>query len=140
MSELKTKRSDDSVEAFIAAVENEQRRADSIELLSIFEEATGLAPALWGSIVGYGQYHYRSQRSRQEGDWPLTGFSPRKASLTIYIMPGFDSFKHELTRLGKHKISVSCLYITNLANIDRAVLVSIIRKSVEYMKREYPAA
>lgn len=137
MSELKTKRTDDSVEAFLGAVENKQRREDSIALLDIFERATSMKPALWGSIVGYGQYHYKSERSSQEGDWPLTGFSPRKANLTVYVMPGFDTYQDQLARLGKHKTSVSCLYINKLSDIDTTVLENIIRDSVKAMKQQY---
>lgn len=137
MRELKTKRTDDSVEAFLGTVENKQRREDSIALLDIFERATGMKPALWGSIVGYGQYHYKSERSSQEGDWPLTGFSPRKVNLTIYVMPGFDTYQDQLAKLGKHKTSVSCLYINKLSDVDTKVLESIIRDSVKAMKRQY---
>ena len=74
---------------FLDAVENEQRRKDGFDLLEIFKQVTGMQPALWGdSIVGFGEYHYKSERSSQEGDWPLTGFSPRKRNMTVYIMPG----------------------------------------------------
>ena len=141
MSELKTQRTNDSVEAFIASVENDQRREDAINLLGIFEKATGMKPVLWGSsIIGYGQYHYKSERSSQEGDWPLTGFSPRKASMTVYIMPGFDSYQDELTRLGRHKTSVSCIYFNKLSEIDIEVLIRIIQSSVAEMKRQYSSA
>ena len=138
MSEIKTKRTDDSVDAFIASVENDQRRSDAIALLEIFEVATDMQPALWGSsIVGYGQYHYKSERSSQEGDWPLTGFSPRKANMTIYIMPGFDTYADLLAKLGKHKTSVSCIYFNKLSDVDTDILAAIIRDSVAVMKRQY---
>ncbi|MEM7467564.1 MAG: DUF1801 domain-containing protein, partial [Pseudomonadota bacterium] len=89
MAELKTKRSKKSVSVFLNAVENDRRREDAFALLKIFEEVTKMSAALWGSsIVGFGEYHYKSTRSTQQGDWPLTGFSPRKGSLTVYIMPG----------------------------------------------------
>ena len=139
MAELKTKRTDDSVDTFIASIENDQRRTDAGELLKIFAIATGMKPALWGSIVGYGQYHYKSDRSSQEGDWPLTGFSPRKANLTVYIMPGFDTYEDQLKLLGKCKTSVSCIYINKLSDVDTEVLTAIIRDSVAAMKRQYPA-
>lgn len=138
MSELKTQRTDDSVEAFIASVEHTQRREDATRLLEVFERATGMKPALWGSgIIGYGQYHYKSTRSRQEGDWPLTGFSPRKANMTVYIMPGFDAYQDQLAKLGKHTTSVSCIYFKNLSDIDATVLEAIITDSVKAMKRQY---
>lgn len=138
MSELKTKRTNDSVEAFIDAVENKQRREDAIKLLDIFDKATGLKPALWGtSIVGYGQYHYKSERSSQEGDWPLVGFSPRKANLTIYAMPQIKNYAELLSKLGKHKTSVACIYINKLSDIDADVLGKIIEESLAEMKRLY---
>lgn len=139
MAELKTIMNDNSVEAFIDKIENNQRRGDAIELLAIFEQATGMKPKLWGaSIIGYGAYHYKSERSNQEGDWPLVGFSPRKANLTVYIMPGFDTYEKHLSKLGKHKTSVSCIYINKLSDIDTVVLGEIIKKSVAEMQRQYP--
>ena len=139
MSELKTVRTDESVEAFIGSIENDTRREDSIKLLNIFSRATGMKPALWGtSIVGYGQYHYKSDRSTQEGDWPLVAFSPRKQNLTLYIMPGFDGYETLLEKLGKHKTSVSCLYINKLADVDEEVLAQIITKSLVDMRRQFP--
>lgn len=112
MAELKTKVNDGSVEGFLNSVADEQRRADGLVLLDLFKKVTGEKPQLWGSsIVGFGMYHYKSERSSQEGDWPLVGFSPRKASLTLYIMPGFGDYTALLKNLGKHKTSVGCLYI-----------------------------
>jgi len=90
---------------------------------------------MWGSsIIGFGQYHYKSERSTQEGDWPLTGFSPRKQSLTIYVMTGLGNYQELLGKLGKHKISKSCLYINKLSDIDMSVLRTIIEKSYLHMK------
>lgn len=141
MSELKTKKNDGSVLDFIHSVVNEQRRNDALELLDVFEKATGMTPKLWGkSIVGYGQYHYKSERSSQEGDWPLTGFSPRKANMTVYIMPGFGANQDLLDKLGKHKTSVSCIYINKLADVDTQILQEIIARSVAQMRSQYPDA
>lgn len=141
MSELKTLRTNNSVEEFIASVENKQRREDAVALLDIFEKATKMKPVLWGtSIIGYGQYHYKSERSSQEGNWPLVCFSPRKASLTVYAMPGVDKYEEYLSKLGKHKASVSCIYINKLLDIDTTVLAKIIEESLEEMKRQYPSA
>lgn len=139
MAEIKTKKTKESVSAFIKAVEDPQRRADAQKLLTIFKKATGLKPAMWGtSMVGYGEYHYKSERSTQEGDWPLTGFSPRKANLTVYIMPGFKSYGPLLKKLGKHKVSGgSCIYINKLTDIHEPTLVAIIKDSVKEMKRRY---
>lgn len=139
MAELKTKKTAVSPSKFIESVKDETKRRDAKALLKIFKEATGMQPKMWGSsIVGYGEYHYKSERSTQEGDWPLTGFSPRAANLTVYIMPGFKDFKSELKKLGKHKISGgSCIYINHLSDIDVPTLKSIIKKSVAAMKKKY---
>lgn len=138
MSELKTKPNDASVEDFIAAVDNETKRQDSFALLEMFTRITGQKPKMWGSsIIGFGMYHYKSERSSQEGDWPLTGFSPRKQNLTLYIMPGFNGYGDLLKDLGKHKTSVSCLYINKLADIDLKVLEKLVRQSYEDAKKQY---
>ncbi len=138
MAELKTKKTNASVPAFLKAVDNGQRRKDSLELLEIFTQVTKMPPKLWGSsIIGFGEYHYKSERSRQEGNWPLTGFSPRKRNMTVYIMPGFKNYQDLLSNLGKHKTSVSCIYFNKLADIDTKVLKQLIRKSVADMKKMY---
>ncbi len=138
MAELKTKKNNASVEAFIATVENEQKRLDSIQLCKIFEEVTGEKPMMWGdSIIGFGEYHYKSERSRQEWDWPLTGFSPRKQHLTIYIMSGFDWYDDLLSKIGKSKHTKSCFYCKRLADIDISLLKIMIADSVKKMKKIY---
>ena len=138
MAELKTKKSNASVPKFLNSIENDQRRNDGLALLEIFEQTTKMQPSLWGdSIVGFGEYHYKSERSSQEGDWPLTGFSPRKRNMTVYIMPGFSNYQNLLGRLGQHKTSVSCIYFNKLENIDVKVLKQIIRRSVADMKKMY---
>lgn len=138
MAELKTKRNDASVLDFIQALDDERKKQDSLALLDIMQKCTGEVPAMWGySIIGFGSYHYKSERSRQEGDWPMVGFSPRKQNLTVYIMPGFDNFKSDLEKLGKHKTSVSCLYIKKLADIDIATLKQIITKAYATMQQKY---
>ncbi len=138
MTELKTKVTKESVTAFLKKVEPEEKRKDSLALLKIFKNATGLTPKLWGtSIIGFGSYHYESERSAQKGDWPLTGFSPRKQNLTLYIMPGFTQYQKIMKGLGKYKTSSSCLYIKKLADIDEEMLTKLIMKSVEDMKKKY---
>ena len=138
MAALKTRKNDDSVTAFLNAVEHPQRREDAFLLLELFEKVTRMPARMWGnSIVGFGEYHYKSERSRQEGDWPLTGFSPRKRYLTVYIMPGFDNYQDLMQELGKHRTSVSCIYFNRLADIDSTVLARVIRRSVEDMKVMY---
>lgn len=138
MSELKTQANDASVEDFLAAVAGDRRREDSGKVLELMQEVTGEPPRMWGdSIVGFGTYHYR-YKSGREGDWPRTGFSPRKQYLAIYIMPGFDEYEDLLARLGKHRTSVSCLYVNKLADVDMDVLREIIAGSYQEMARRYP--
>jgi hypothetical protein len=139
MAELKTKVSHASVSDFLHTIEPEAKRQDSFALLELFEKITGEKAKLWGSsIIGFGQYHYELPRSSQKGDWPLTGFSPRKANLTIYIMPGFKQYQDLLEKLGKHKTSVSCLYINKLSDIDIDVLSQLVKKGCTNMKEKYP--
>lgn len=139
MAELKTKKNKASVARFIKDVEDEQKRKDAKKLNQIFKEATGLKPAMWGeSIIGYGRYHYKSERSSQEGDWPLTGFSPRKSNISVYIMPGFKEYGDLLKKIGEHKVSKgSCLYIKKLEDIDTNILKKLIKKSVSDMRKKH---
>lgn len=136
-STIKTHVSDASVEDFIKSIENVQRRNDGFVLLEMFSRLTGEKAKMWGpSIVGFGQYHYKSERSRQEGDCPLVGFSPRKQALTLYIMTGFDGFEDLLNRLGKHKTSVACLYINKLADVDTKILEELIKIAFTESKKK----
>ena len=130
MGELKTRENDASVTDFIDAVPEGTKRKDSYMLLDMYKRVTGEEPRMWGeSMIGFGKYHYKSERSTQEGDWPLAAFSPRKQNLTLYFMSGFDTFlAKELAKLGKHKTSKSCLYINRLADVDIAVLEEAVRK------------
>jgi hypothetical protein len=138
MGAIKTMVNDADVEDFINKVPDETRLHDSLALLELFSKVTGEKPKMWGSsIVGFGQYHYKSERSRQEGDWLMTGFSPRKQNLTLYIMEGFDELRDLLEKLGKHKTSVGCLYINKLADVDLTVLEKIIKQSFASMKKKY---
>ena len=137
MSTLKTRLNDASVDDFINTVPDEVKKKDSFALLELFSEITGEKPKMWGSsIIGFGQYHYKSERSRQEGDWPLTGFSPRKQNLSLYVMPGFDDYQDLLDKLGKHKTSVGCLYINKLADVDLKILEKLVQKSYLDMKQK----
>jgi len=137
MTELKTKPNEQNVEDFLKKVENPSKRNDSFEILKIMKEVTQQKPVMWGnSIVGFGSYHYKYASGR-EGDWPLTGFSPRKQNLTIYIMPGFEKYDDLLKNLGKFKTGKSCLYIKKLQDIDIDKLRELIIESVNYMKELY---
>lgn len=138
MAENKTQPTDADVLAFISGIEHTRRRDDSYTLHELLGRVTEFEPRMWGdSIVGYGQYHYKYASGR-EGDFLLTGFSPRKAAMTVYIMPGFKQYGDLLAKLGKHKHSVSCLYITRLDAVDLNVLEKIVSDSVERMKTIYP--
>lgn len=130
MAELKTKVNDASVTDFINSVDNKTRKQDAFVLLDLYTRVTGLPAKMWGSsIIGFGMYHYKSERSSQEGDWPLAGFSPRKQNLTLYIMPEWGIFDDLLAKLGKHGTSKACLYINKLADVDMTVLEKIVALS-----------
>ena len=137
MAELKTKPTRKSARKFLKSIENERKRQNAFDILALFEQVTKKKPVMWGeSIVGFGSYHYR-QKGGQEASWPITGFSPRKQNLTIYIMPGFSNYRDLLAKLGKHKTSKSCLYINKLDDIDKNILKKLIANSVRDMKRTY---
>jgi hypothetical protein len=140
MSTLKTLVTDQDPIAFINTVEDTSKRNDCLVLLSLFTKITGEKARMWGpSIIGFGMYHYKSERSTQEGDWPRAGFSPRKQNLTIYLSSGFSDYKTDFTKLGKYKTSVGCLYIKRLSDINLAVLEEIITESLAKMNVLYPA-
>jgi len=122
---------------FLATVEPERRREDGLALLDFFDRITGWTPKMWGgSIIGYGRYAYKYESGR-EGEFFITGFSPRQAALTVYIMPGYRDMSDKLARLGKHKTGKSCLYINKLADIDMIVLEEIVGDGIAYMEANY---
>ena len=124
---MKTKPTEVSVESFLKGV-SEQRREEANKLIALMQEISGKEPCMWGpSIIGFGTQHYKYDTGR-EGDMPQLAFSPRKASITVYF-EGFDNYASELAMLGKYKHSVSCLYINKLADIDLAVLRTMLKKS-----------
>jgi len=134
MAQLKTQPNDQSVTDFLNAVENETRRQDSFTILELMQQVTGDEPVMWGdSIIGFGTYQYKYPSGRQ-GEWFLTGFSPRVQNLTLYIMSGFDEYDDLLGKLGKHSTGKSCLYVKRLENINLDVLKELIEKSVAHMK------
>jgi len=138
MSENKTQETAEPVEDFLYAVDHPTRRADALTLSEIFREVTGYNAKMWGpSIVGYGSYHYVYDSGR-EGDSLATGFSPRKANISVYIMPGYADYGEILGRLGKHKMGKSCLYINKLADIDTEVLKELIRAGLDDLDKKWP--
>lgn len=137
-AENKTKATDADVAAFLDAVEHPVRRADALRLHEIFTEETGWSAQMWGpTIVGYGSYRYRYDSGR-EGDMCATGFSPRKANLSLYIMPGYQDMSAQLARLGKHKLGKACLYINKLADVDEDVVREIIRIGLTKLETYWP--
>lgn len=139
MSEIKTKPVDTDIDKFLMSVEPEKKRVDSLELKKLFDSVVKEKPSLWNNnMIGYGSYHYKSDRSKQEGEWPLTGFSPRKQNIAIYIMSHVSNYKDLLSKLGKYKISAgSCIYINKIEDINLDVLKQIISTSVSDMKKTY---
>lgn len=133
----KTQPTETAPAAYIERVEPQRRRADGLVLLEFFNRVTKLEPQMWGpSMIGYGRYVYKYESGR-EGDFFLTGFSPRKAAMTIYIMPGYRDLDDKLARLGKHKTGKSCLYINKLADVDMDVLEEIVLDGLAYMRENY---
>ena len=133
MSENKTKPTGDDIIQFLESVENKRRKDDSFEVLKLMQEVTDKEPTLWGtSIVGFGSHHYKYESGR-EGDMPIVGFSPRKQSLTLYIMAGFEAYEDLMSKLGKHTTGKSCLYIKNIEDIDQDVLRKLVSLSAEHV-------
>ncbi|MBN2367003.1 MAG: DUF1801 domain-containing protein [Calditrichaeota bacterium] len=130
MAELKTKRNEGDVKAFLNSIQDEQKRSDGFKLLDLMQKVTGFKPEMWGdSIVGFGSYHYKYESGR-EGDWFMVGFSPREQNLSLYAMPNLDSYSELLNDLGRHSTGKSCIYIRKLDDINIEVLKKLIRESV----------
>ncbi len=131
MAELKTKATDASVTEFLNSIDDKEKRADSIEILKLMHQVTKQKPKMWGpSIIGFGNTHYK-YKSGREGDWFITGFSPRKQNLTLYVMGSFNPHVDLLKKLGKHKTGSGCLYIKKLKDVDTKVLKELIQQSVK---------
>jgi len=130
------------VSDYISAIEKDDRRADCQKILDMMADITGWDPKIWGSnlksgIVGFGEYHYKYDSGR-EGDFMRLGFSSRAQNISIYVMPGYEDFDEELSRLGKHKMGKACLYIKRLSDIDENVLKEIMQKGLDIMAEKYP--
>jgi hypothetical protein len=139
MAELKTKVTQVNVTDFINSfVESGQKKSDSFDLLRLMQKFTGFEPKIWGdSIIGFGKYHYKSDRSKQEGDWPLVGFSPRKAAISLYVYSGLPEHEYLLKDLGKYKIGKACIYIKKLSDINLLVLENIVKETIGYLENRY---
>jgi len=139
MAEVKTKPTQASVKEFLNKIPEKERRDDCFAIAKMMEEITGAKPKMWGpSIVGFGSYHFKYDSGR-EGDWLMTGFSPRKNDLTLYIMMGFEKHRELMEQLGKHKTAKSCLYIKRLSDIHQPTLKKLIKASVKQLN-EYVAS
>lgn len=139
MAKIKTTETSANVEEFINTfADTEQKRKDSFELLKLIQDFTGFEPKMWGpSIIGFGRYHYKSERSSQEGDWPLVGFSPRKAAISLYVYTGNPKHEYLLKDLGKYKMGKACIYIKKLSDIDQDVLKNLIKETIHFMQSKY---
>ena len=134
MAEMKTKPTNESVEEFLNRIPEAERREDCFAVAKMMEEITGEKPKMWGpSIVGFGSYHYKYGSGR-EGDWMMTGFSPRKKDLTLYLMMGLEKHSDLIEKLGKCSHAKSCLYIKRLSDIHLPTLKKLIKVSVKDLK------
>jgi hypothetical protein len=137
VAELKTKKNAASVEDFLGKISTEKKRKDAIAICALMKKATKTEPKMWGtSIVGFGDYHYKYE-SGHEGDSFIVGFSPRKANLTLYIMPGLAGFEALLSKLGKYKTGKACLYINTLEDVDVPTLGKLLQEAVKEMKKRH---
>ncbi len=139
MAEIKTKQTNADVHEFINSfADTEQKRKDSFDLLKLMQDLTGCEPKMWGSsIIGFGSYHYKSDRSSQEGDWLLIGFSPRKAAISLYVYTGSTQHEHLLKNLGKFKMGKACIYIKKLSDIDQNELKNLIKETISFLETKY---
>jgi len=139
MSELKTKQTDVDVYQFIETfATTDQKKKDSYDLLAFMQRVTGYEPKMWGpTIIGFGSYHYKSDRSKQEGDWPMVGFSPRKAAFSLYVFSGNPDHAHLLKNLGKFKMGKACIYINKLSDIDLNELENLIKETIRFLQEKY---
>jgi len=136
---LKTKAHDANVQAFIESfADTDQKRQDSHDLITLMSKVSGCPPQMWGaSMIGFGAYHYKSDRSKQEGDWFLLGFSPRKAAISLYVYTGAPEHAHLLEGLGKFKVAKACIHIQKLADIDQGVLTKIMKTTLAYLRQKH---
>lgn len=139
MAELKTKKTDADVTEFINSFADAvQKRHDSFELVTLLRDFTGFEPKMWGpSIIGFGSYHYKSERSSQEGDWPLVGFSPRKAAISLYVYTGAPEHEHLLNDLGKFKRGAACIYIKKLSDINQEALKRLMKSTIDFLQSKH---
>jgi len=137
MAKNKTTDTGESVDEFINAVDNEQKRNDSFELIKLMRKVSKAEPRMWGpSIIGFGNYHYKYE-SGHEGDAPLLGFSPRKAAISLYVFTGLEEHEYLLAKLGKYKLAKACIYVKTLKDIDLKVLGTLMQETIKYLQKKY---
>ena len=139
MSKIKTKRTGADVGQFINSfADTEQKKKDSFELIELMREVTGHEPEMWGpTIIGFGRYHYKSDKSQQEGDWPLVGFSPRKNAISLYVYAGSEEQTRLLDDLGKFKMGKACIYVKKLSDINREALKTLMKATIDFLEAKY---
>jgi hypothetical protein len=139
MAELKTKQTDEDVNEFIDTFANtEQKKKDSHELVKLMRDVSGFEPKMWGpSIIGFGQYHYKSERSSQEGDWLMIGFSPRKAAISLYVYSGCAGQDDLLKELGKFKMGAACIYVNKLSDVNIEVLKKLMITTLDHLQKRW---
>lgn len=139
MAEIKTKQTDVNVADFVMSfADTEQKQKDSFELIKLMQDFTGFEPKMWGpSIIGFGKYHYKSERSKQEGDWPLIGFSPRKAAISLYVYTNTEKNQALVKALGKIKMGKGCIYVKKLSDINTPVLKKMMAETIKYLQKKF---
>lgn len=139
MAELKTKQTLQNVYEFINSyADTEQKKQDSFDLIQLMKATTGFDPKMWGdSIIGFGSYHYKSEKSRQKGDWPLVSFSPRKQAISLYVYTGNKMQNELLKKLGKFKMGKACIYIKRLSDINQETLKEIMKSTIVFLQSRY---
>jgi hypothetical protein len=139
MAEIKTKQTSANVHDFINSfADTDQKKKDSFELVKLMQNFTGFEPKMWGpTIIGFGSYHYKSEKSRQEGDCPLVGFSPRKAAISLYVYTGYPEHAHLLKNLGKFKMGKACIYVKKLSDIDQTELKNLMKETISFLQSTY---
>ena len=139
MAEIKTKvHNGDVVEFIHSFADTEKKIEDALQLLDFMKKVTGFEAKMWGpSIIGFGKYHYKSDRSKQEGDWPLVGFSPRKAAISLYVYSGCEGQDELLQQLGKYKMGKGCIYVKKLSDINLEALERLVLSSISFLQEKY---
>lgn len=137
MAKTKTVFTNESVDEFLAAIESEQKRKDSYQLIKLMEQFTGEKPKMWGpTIIGFGNYHYK-YKSGHEGNAPILGFSPRKTAFSLYVFTGLEKYEYLLENLGNYTKGKACVYVKKLDDINIDVLTNLMNESIAYISTTF---